>query len=109
MPQMGQLEGPQGGLGWRCLCDLGRMEGALQSGRSYYSIYSLCCNLRLGKLPRDLAFANLWDALGDHKNPTRSKTNAVNSGISQHSKRRTSPTHPTPSHKEMIVLLSISK
>lgn len=84
-------------------------SGPVRGGRSYYLIHSLCSDLRLGKLPGDLAFASLWDAPGGHKNPTNSETNSVNSGISQHSERGLLPTHPTPSHKEIIVLSSISQ
>ena len=78
--------------------------------REQLLIYSLFYNLRLGKLPWDLAFVNYQDAVGDHKNPTHSKTNAVNSGIPQHGKVdhewRSLPTHPTLGYTEGLYYYS---
>ena len=48
--------------------------------------------------------------MGDHKNPTHSKTNAVNSGIPQHGKVdhewRSLPTHPTLGYTEGLYYYS---
>lgn len=114
MPTVGQQEGAQGGLEWRCLVLWKERDGARQKEERVALICFLFHNLKIGELPWYLALVNYQDAVGCHKNLTVSKkTNSVNSGIPQHSKVdyewRSLPTHPALGYKEIIILYSISK